>query len=1151
MAEPITLTDEQQQRVQSLLEELDQAPQEVFFPMAEKYNQDIRPYLSDEELQSLNDSATDQAATTSTDDITETDSQDTAGDDLANPDTGFDDSFQLNTDSDSADTADLDSLADFGTDIADSNDTDLTGSFDDLGGLSDFGDMGETISDGDEPGVSDITDDATANIDDSIDLGDLADLGNTSDTDTGDLNDFGDINNGVSDIGDLGDFGDISDDTAAGTDSGSDFGDLANLGDFGDIGNDITTSTDTDDGLGDLGGLGDFGDIGDDDTSFQADTDSGLDLGSFDTTGSGQDTDIADFGDLGELSSIDDSPLPAQDFDSADDSSILGDAEFPVFDTSDFESPGLDGGDFAGDTLGLDTADLADMSQTAMMSTGIGDEFTDEELAKLRTQLLDYPPGIRKAVIDAIVNEKISVTDQRLLTHMLVEQANEDAVASFLEEHLGYRPDTSLPDRTRDGIAILYTDDVTPEALQRRRRRAMWVIGSVAGIFLSVAIAFGSFYLWRSHSIAGVYEKGLAELAAAENENPDQKLSRRSAAEAYYQKALQADNGRLSLDYMTKYGLAYMKAGFYDDAFVKLFGKVEPEYDWTAGTMRAPLIRLVDGSKWAGAGNTQFLAADNRIRKLVEPGAYTVSKLRDSKMNRDNLMALARFHSGIAYSFIHSDEGKKYKNDSLAIDYYKLILTLLDMPSDGEAMAGIGRIYYHRGEYSAAASEYQKIVDQNPGEVLGHSGLLETYIEIWRQNQDPRFVIEKHRQIQRLGLEKKMPVFVLSKLAGFYIDLNKDDLRIRYQIDPVDAMSGLDLDDNAINLLGIVFDASEKRDDQEIDGSTYATGYYERGRYLNVKKEYKRAVKQFQNTFQYDPKFYPALNEIGSYYARILDFDRAKEYYLQSIKSYEDHFQSYGVRPEDEILAQYDRGLIYFNLASLVFHRYAGIEQKDVPFVNRIYPQSAAHDESQDDTDRRNRLYEAGTYLDKALELNLKDKQARQEAMFWLGWIPYIQGDFKESLRRWSDLDNESEDSFANTNLNFGKANAAFHTGQYLTARGYYLKLRDELEILLRNSSPQDDRQKMAYYLLYSVYNNLGAVYEAEYLEKLDHRSSKRELDELQTKGLTHYMKAVELARMAEFIPEKAMANRELAFRNVVDRSPMIEDWLNPILQTK
>ncbi|KAB2933371.1 MAG: hypothetical protein F9K24_08455, partial [Leptonema illini] len=49
MADQITYTDEQQKRIENLLEELDRPPAEVFFPLAEQYLRDIAPYLSDAE----------------------------------------------------------------------------------------------------------------------------------------------------------------------------------------------------------------------------------------------------------------------------------------------------------------------------------------------------------------------------------------------------------------------------------------------------------------------------------------------------------------------------------------------------------------------------------------------------------------------------------------------------------------------------------------------------------------------------------------------------------------------------------------------------------------------------------------------------------------------------------------------------------------------------------------------------------------------------------------------------------------------------------------------------------------------------------------------------------------------------------------------
>lgn len=1209
MAEKTTLSAEQQARVNELVGDLDRPPEEVFFPLKAQFDEDMSSLDADADSAGEPEPTDDMDLSTLSAPIPlEADDGDTGGIDEIPPQRFSDEPEpgELDSLASGADSLDLADLGDLGgateePDTAQDSTEDQTdfGSLDFIDTEQAEGPAAEATDSGfsDMPAAETPGGEATGFDFDSIpdvpesESADLSDFGDTApgdasfdaaagfDTTTGmgatedsaahedvfgsldtlagggddlssshmDLADLG-LDTGTTGVpepsepdslGDLGDFGATpgmaTSDTEPAADLGTDFG-----GDFGsDLGTDLGGGFGSDlaGGFGSepenlsQGGL---------DTGMGLDTDTGLDFGTA-ATGSGGEVAHPDF-DFG-----------GEHLDIGGDMGLAHMDTLP--DLSGHDAADLGGPHDMGSDLGLDTADLAAMSQESMMSHGIGDEFSDEELARLRTQLLDYSPGVRKAVIDAIVNEKISAADQRLLTHMIIDQASDDALASFIESRLGYRPDTALPDRTRDGVPILYTEDVTPEALRRRRRRAMLTLAGVGGVFAIVLAVIGGWMLYNHFSITGKYERGLAALRDAEKAGGEDRLRLKQEADAAYQDALNSSGGKYDVDYMTRFGIGYMKAGFYDDAFHRLFGKVDPPYDWTGNDMRAPLVRLADGSRWFSPAEqaqnyrTRFVAMDQQVREVLEPGAYLVARLRDSKMNRENLLALGRFHSGIAWSFIHSDDGKKYKNDMLAIDYYRLILTLLDRPHDLDALAGIGKVYYNRAEYGTAVREYSRILEHSPAEIRGHAGLLETYIAIWLENGDPRFVIDKHREIQRLGLEKKLPIFTLSKLAGFYIDIKRDDLRIRYQVDPVDNYSGLDLDDNAIKLLDMIFEAKEERDGETIRGSSYAEGYYQRGRYLTKHREAQRSVKQFQNAFQSNPRHYPSVNEIGEYYAEILDFDRAREYFLKALETREQFFHTYGTHPEDETLARYDMGRIYYNLASLVFVRYAGIQNKELPKTTRIYPESETTDETADVDERRRHLYEAAEYLQKGLDEGLNDEKARRNALFWLGWVPYIQGDFGEAIRRWSELELEDDESSSLSTLAFGKANAAFHTKQYRTALGYYLKLREDLERLIPPEAvgaPSDEKQKHTYFMLYSVYNNLGAVYEAEYLEKREHGAAYRDLERLQTKGLAEYMKAIELARTSSFIPEKAMLNQQFAFKPGVDRTPLIEDWLNP-----
>lgn len=609
--------------------------------------------------------------------------------------------------------------------------------------------------------------------------------------------------------------------------------------------------------------------------------------------------------------------------------------------------------------LTLDTSDLAAMSEQAQLESGIGDEFTDEDLAKIRQALTDYPPGIKKSVIDVVVNEKISQPDQRLLMNMIIDQAEPDQIADFIEARLGYRPDITPSNVTKEGVQIIYADELSPEEMARKRRRNKFILGAAAAAVIGLLSTIGIVRFIQWQDVTGKYDAGLQLLYQARTEI-EQRESLGQAAEEKFQEALAADNGRYDSGYLNRYGIAYMKAGLYDRAFEKLFGRVNPLYGdtvvsnrWTDPNRRAPLISGVGPQQWPvpypapeDQGSRVLLTDRSNInRTVIIPGAYIVDRLRDGELQRRTLMNLARFHSYHAQNFVNGDGGKKYKNDELAIDYYRLILTLMNRPNDVEAIAGIGDIHYNAGNFTEAALEYDRIIASSPMEIAGHAGLLNTFIEIWKSDGDPRRVLAKHREIRSLGLEEDLPIYLATKLASFYIDLDEDELRIKYQVDPVDALSGLDVKDNALHLIELVFKKEEERDGETIAGSNYGEGFYQRGRYLMRQNESLRALRQFQHAHQYDRRHWLAVNAIGEYYKNQREFDKAIQYFQEAIEIHESWEKTAGNRPEDETLIAGDYGKILYNMGSIAFLRYAGFtKDAKIGFPDtRIYP---AHGEN-------------------------------------------------------------------------------------------------------------------------------------------------------------------------------------------------------------
>ncbi|MBK6605581.1 MAG: hypothetical protein IPG24_08865 [Leptospiraceae bacterium] len=73
---------------------------------------------------------------------------------------------------------------------------------------------------------------------------------------------------------------------------------------------------------------------------------------------------------------------------------------------------------------------------------------------------------------------------------------------------------------------------------------------------------------------------------------------------------------------------------------------------------------------------------------------------------------------------------------------------------------------------------------------------------MWKGDQNPQFVLNHHRQVRNaLGIEGDLSLFILAKLASFYIDLNASEVRIKYNINPEDQVTNMDLDGNVEQLL--------------------------------------------------------------------------------------------------------------------------------------------------------------------------------------------------------------------------------------------------------------------------------------------------------------------------------------------------------------
>ena len=676
---------------------------------------------------------------------------------------------------------------------------------------------------------------------------------------------------------------------------------------------------------------------------------------------------------------------------------------------------------------------------------------TNQEIASVRNAIGNFTPDSRKIIIDNVVNEKLETKDSRQLVKMLVSGASEAKVLNFIKNKTG----TEFSKISKDGLEVIYTDELDPIAIAKRKRKNRFLFLIFGSAISSILFLFSYNLVNRYLNVQKLYNKGLAELHKAANSyNPKEREESKTRADYYYKEALAQDDNKVDLEYLKKYGMAYLKARYYPDSFAKLFGISNPPYNNFQNWKEVPYIKKLDKNGWLNKSNgvgTIFTDQTGLIRKVVVPGAYMIDKLKDDSFNKDTLLALARFHSYNGNDFVNNTN-YVWKNDILAIDYYNVILKLMNKPNDIDALVGIGDIYYNQKNYTKAMKEFSKLTERLPNEALPHAKLLETYLKISELNSDPRIVLAKHRELKRKEMEDKFPLYLLAKLANFYVKLSDDDVLIKYQVNPIDTATNQNLVDSAKSLLDKIYYKKEKQDLEIVNGKEYAEGLYVRGLYMLKQKDKQRAVKNFEEALYYDPMHFLAMNAIGEYYRSVNDFEKAAQYFTKSLELQKEFIKFAGRRPEDETLIEGDIGKIYYNTASIIYLRYAGFENNQKNGVNSrsLYPISTQKTDTAEISERRRRLDLAKDYFEKALENKIKDEKANAQTLYSLGWIEYMNGNFGEALKYFEGLDSyyQNED----INLKFAKANSYYFLNQPKNALANYLEIEQEMLSNNKNS---------------------------------------------------------------------------------------------------
>ena len=798
------------------------------------------------------------------------------------------------------------------------------------------------------------------------------------------------------------------------------------------------------------------------------------------------------------------------------------------------------------------SGDLSDMAKEHAQQ----EDISDEEFQLLRGLLREFPGGIRKAITDSILDNKLSNEDTRALVDKILDGGSSSDIKSFLEEKLKDKAGKIKEEGEKKPKVVLSRSQYTEAGLKRQAQLIKAVkYGLSAAIFLFIVGGSTYKFVIKPFLYKRIVNEGKILIL---NQAPEPKAIKE--AEKLFEDALSYYPYRPYA--FLQYADVYRKKGLYDLAFEKLFGKVKiknlplkyndtnikkSEEFWN-------LIKKVPSVRYESS-NEKIVLINNVPWELEKKGAYLLKHLDKKEEDANLLLALGSFHSNPAKRF-HENY---YRNNLLGIDYFRRVLTFdVETPFLQEdkvisnAVMGIGDVYYNQKDYYRSLEYFDKIVKNDPVSISGHAGVIKSLLQIFRITGDPRLIIQQHSVIKhKYKIEEKLPLYIMAKLASFYIDLPADDkLRIKYNVNPIDHRTGKELKLRAKDLLDIIFKTSQEDEyGNEIDGKKFAEGFYQRGRYYRlVEKQLRMSLKQMEYAYKYDPKHYMAINDRAEILIELNDYHGAIEHLKMAMNLIsEDKLKFLGDRPEDETLIEADIAKVPFNMGRAIYLNTIR-DLKNTDDWLRI--QEA--DKYQSSTDYGVKaisgiLDKIDSYWDKTKEIGFRDEKSKAELFYYSGWSFYIRGNYRKALIEWESIDPAWQQKYLNIEL--AKSHALYHLGirdngkrkEYLNAALGYLhylhRKYDNMASSVKNIAPSNNEHRRLFSRLAIIENNLGAIYEVMNNEK---------------KSLQYYWNSIEHSKNILQENEVSHLNLKLSFKRkgLEDKEayPLIMDFIPPTL---
>lgn len=647
-----------------------------------------------------------------------------------------------------------------------------------------------------------------------------------------------------------------------------------------------------------------------------------------------------------------------------------------------------------------------------------GSELSDVELRRLKHSLMLLPVPLMRAVKDAILNDKLTGDDTKLLVSMIVSGRNENDIRRFVEDRLHIKIEAAKTQKRKVLSSRSEYSSAARRARQKKLFKATWIVS-----VLAIAVMFGAVltyqYVYKPWKAGKLIGEGVTLILT--KDEIGQEMKNYEKAETIFKKV----NDEYVKNYLpgfTRYARAYFDKKQYERSLVKL--------------------------------NQAYKIKPSNIDTLNGLG-YFYKKVPESYYESSVKSHLKEYYYSKAPPVVPRIRNKY----DVAIDFY-LKATYVD-PKNITALVGIGDVYFIQGEYLKARQYYENILKVDPDSIAGYSGLLNLFIE----RDDFPDMLTEFVDLRQKGILYKVPAPLLGKLAEYMLSKTADGLkniRIEYGIQS-DRIK--DENDNPFPAVRTVLAALYKGYPE------YPPLYVHYAKFAIAQKNYalvKGYVEQaLEHAEKRGEKYYGALSLMGEYYYTAKDPAKAYEYFQEALAAVasppsfvnEDFYKE----TEDPGKTRLMTGNIFYYFFDEITSRF-GDESTELTL----------EDEAPDTNEEMMANYDiAMKYFEDAVSSGYSSK----ELHYNLGRIYYLKARYEDAMKIW--LSNY-DDFVSMPEMMYALGNAFYHVNNTESAKAEYQRIisifeRDAEKISTVVPSRADHIRILS--SLASAYNNLGAVY--------------------------------------------------------------------------